>query len=164
MSFLIGSASPAAHRAGASDVPHAEDAPPEGRGDRRVVRGWQGVLARRAVALVWFYEGLWCKVWPGRDDQRAIVGDVPHMPAWAVTAALIAIGIAEAAIGVWVLSGLWARDAAVAQTALVVVFNAGGLLFGLDHIAEPGRMLTQNLAFVALIWLVERTSPRAAVR
>ncbi|MFD7874901.1 DoxX-like family protein [Streptomyces sp. NPDC059766] len=122
------------------------------------------MLARWAVALVWFYEGLWCKVWPAREEQRAIVGDVPHMPAWAVTAALIAIGVAEAAIGVWVLSGLWAQAAVVVQTALVVVFNAGGLLFGLDHIAEPGRMLTQNLAFVALIWLMGRTSPRAAVR
>ncbi|MGV9340214.1 DoxX-like family protein [Streptomyces sp. NPDC003688] len=122
------------------------------------------MLARWAVALVWFYEGLWCKVWPGREDQRAIVGDVPHMPPWAVTAALIALGIAEAAVGLWALSGLWARTAAAVQTALVVVFNAGGLLFGLDHIAEPGRMLTQNLAFLALIWLVAGTSPRAAVR
>ncbi|WP_316771109.1 DoxX-like family protein [Streptomyces sasae] len=163
MDFLVGS-SPAALRAGASDVPPAAEAPPEGRGDRSVVMGWQGVLARWAVALVWFYEGLWCKVWPGRDDQRAIVGDVPHMPAWAVTTALIVIGFAEAAIGLWALSGLWARAAAVVQTALVVVFNAGGLLFGLDHIAEPGRMLTQNLAFVALIWLVERTSPGVVVR
>lgn len=116
-------------------------------------------------ALVWFYEGLWCELWPGPSDQRAIVGDVPHMPVRSVTVALIAIGVAEAAIGLWVLSGLRARTAAVVQTLLVVVFNAGGLLFGLDHIAEPGRMLTQNLVFVALIWLVARmSSPGETVR
>ena len=32
------------------------------------------------VALLWFYEGLWCKVLGRRDDQRAIVDSVPFLP------------------------------------------------------------------------------------
>lgn len=125
-------------------------------GDRRAA------VARWAVALVWFYEGFWCKVWPGRADQRAIVGDVPFLPGWAVTAALVAIGLAEVALGLWVLTGRRARTAALVQTALVVGFNAGGLLFSPGQIEEPGRLLTQNLVFVALIWMLARTTPRTA--
>ncbi|MET7289394.1 DoxX-like family protein [Streptomyces sp. NPDC005573] len=123
------------------------------------------VAARGAIALVWFYEGFWCKVWPGRADQRAIVGDVPLLPGWAVTAALLAIGLAEVGIGLWVLSGRRARAAAAVQTALVLVFNAGGLLFAPDRIDEPGRLLTQNLVFLVLIHAVgTRNAGAPAVR
>ncbi|KOV67642.1 hypothetical protein ADK64_09450 [Streptomyces sp. MMG1121] len=108
--------------------------------------------------MVWFYEGFWCKIWPGRADQREIVGDVPFLPHWTVTGALAGIGLAEIAIGVWVLSGLRARSAALVQTVLVVAFNFGGLLFSPGRITEPGRLLTQNLAFLALVWLVTWTA------
>lgn len=133
---------------------------------RHVVQGQRGLggAARGAVALVWFYEGWWCKVWPGRADQRAIVGDVPFLAARAVTTALVVIGLAELVLGLWVLSGRRARAAAFVQTVLVSGFNAGGLLFSRGQIDEPGRLLTQNLAFVALVWLVAETSAKAAAR
>ncbi|MEU6221504.1 DoxX-like family protein [Streptomyces sp. NPDC047022] len=117
--------------------------------------------ARCAIALVWFYEGFWCKVWPGRADQRAIVADIPLLPEGATTAALAAIGLTEVAIGLWVLSGRRTRAAAVVQTALVALFNAGGLLFSPGQIDEPGRLLTQNLVFLVLIWMTDtrRTAP-----
>ncbi|MBB5932533.1 DoxX-like family protein [Streptomyces echinatus] len=117
----------------------------------------RGGAARWAIALVWFYEGFWCKIWPGRADQRAIVGDVPLLPGWAVTAVLAGIGLAEVAIGVWVLSGRRARAAALLQSVLVVAFNSGGLLFSPGQIEEPGRLVTQDLAFLALIWMVTWT-------
>ncbi|MEU8585757.1 DoxX-like family protein [Streptomyces sp. NPDC048664] len=125
-------------------------------------RRWRPAAARWAIALVWFYEGFWCKVWPGRADQRAIVSDVPLLPGWATTAALVAIGLTEVAIGLWVLSGRWTRAAAVVQTALIALFNAGGLLFAPGQIDEPGRLLTQNLVFLALIWLTATPRPADA--
>ncbi|MFJ9607973.1 DoxX-like family protein [Kitasatospora sp. NPDC101176] len=128
---------------------------------------WQNRFAAGAVALMWAYEGLWCKIWPGRADQRAIVESVPLLPGWAVTPLLLAIGAAELALGLWVLTGRRARLAALVQTALVVGFNTGGLLFGSDEIPEPGRLIVQDLAFLALIWTVAATrhhpAPRAAV-
>ncbi|MEU6423294.1 DoxX-like family protein [Streptomyces spiralis] len=119
---------------------------------------WRVRLARWAIALVWFYEGFWCKIWPGRADQRAIVGDVPFLPGWAVTGVLVGIGLAEVSIGAWVLSGRRARSAALVQTVLVVAFNLGGLLFSSGQIDEPGRLVTQDLAFLALIWMVTWTA------
>ncbi|MEU0602797.1 DoxX-like family protein [Streptomyces sp. NPDC006393] len=119
-----------------------------------MTKTWRVRAARWAIALVWFYEGFWCKIWPGRADQRAIVGDVPFLPGWAVTGVLVGIGLAEVAIGAWVLSGRRARSAALVQTMLVVAFNLGGLLFSSGQIDEPGRLVTQDLAFLALIWMV----------
>ncbi|MGV9270442.1 DoxX-like family protein [Kitasatospora sp. NPDC003701] len=113
---------------------------------------WQTRLAASAVALMWGYEGLWCKIFPGRADQRAIVEGLPLLPESAVTALLIAIGLAELALGAWVLTGRRPRLAALVQTLLVVGFNTGGLLFGADRIPEPGRLVVQDLAFLALVW------------
>ncbi|ROR35430.1 DoxX-like protein [Kitasatospora cineracea] len=114
-----------------------------------------------AVALMWWYEGFWCKVFPGRADQRAIVEGLPLLPAGAANALLVAIGLAEVALGVWVLLGYRPCAAAVVQTVLVVGFNTGGLLVGSQHIPEPGRLVVQDLGFLALIWLVaaRRTAP-----
>lgn len=107
-----------------------------------------------AVALVWWYEGLWDKVLGGSPDQRAIVAAVPWLPARAVTAAVLGIGLAEVALGAWALSGWRPRPAAVVQTGALVAFNAGGLAFGAAHVPDPAGMLVRNVAFLALVWLV----------
>ncbi|MER6394865.1 DoxX-like family protein [Kitasatospora sp. NPDC059973] len=127
---------------------------------------WQTRLTASAVALMWGYEGLWCKIFPGRADQRAIVEGLPLLPGSAVTPLLITIGLAELALGAWVLSGRRARLAAIVQTLLVVGFNTGGLLFGADRIPEPGRLVVQDIAFLALVWTLpaarrDRTRPIA---
>ncbi|MCT9930768.1 DoxX-like family protein [Planotetraspora sp. A-T 1434] len=116
-----------------------------------MARSW---LTAAPVALLWLYEGLWCKVFPGREDQRAIVAGVPFLPAGAVTPLLVAIGLAEAGIGVWALSGWRPHMAAVVQTAVVATVNLGGLLWGSDHIPEPARLVIQDIAFIALVWMV----------
>jgi len=113
-------------------------------------------VARVAVAAVWLYEGLWCKVLGGQPEQRAIVADVPGLPDGQAGAALVALGVVETAIGAWVLGGGRPRAAALAQTVLLVAVNAGGLLFAADRIAEPGRMIVQNAALLALAWLLAR--------
>jgi uncharacterized membrane protein YphA (DoxX/SURF4 family) len=110
--------------------------------------------ARLAVAAVWCYEGLWCKVLRPDAGQRSIVAAVPGLPvAWA-PAALAGIGVLETAIGGWVLSGAQPRRAAWAQTGLLVAVNAGGLLFARSRIPAPGRMLTQNAVLLTLAWLL----------
>jgi uncharacterized membrane protein YphA (DoxX/SURF4 family) len=108
--------------------------------------------ARAAVAAVWLYEGLWCKVLTG--DQLSIVAAVPFLPPALASAALTGVGVAETALAVWVLTGRRARAAAIVQTVLLVAFNAGGLLFAADQISDEGRMLTANAALLALAWLL----------
>ncbi|MGW4896713.1 DoxX-like family protein [Kitasatospora sp. NPDC004240] len=123
---------------------------------------WQTRCTTLAVALMWAYEGFWCKIFPGRADQRAIVEGLPLLPDGAAGLLLIAIGLAEVALAAWVLTGRRARLAALTQTALVLCFNTGGLLVGADHIPEPGRLVVQDLAFLALIWTVAAAHHRPA--
>ncbi|WP_051944520.1 DoxX-like family protein [Streptacidiphilus rugosus] len=119
-----------------------------------MARSWRTAAPAAAVAATWFYEGLWCKIWPGRADQHAIVGSVPLLPAGAVAAVLVGIGLVEIAVGLWVLSGHRPLLAAAVQTGLIVGFNTGGLLFASGRIPEPGRLVVQDLALIALVWTV----------
>ncbi|MFI5915808.1 DoxX-like family protein [Dactylosporangium sp. NPDC051541] len=117
-------------------------------------------LARGAVASVWLYEGLWCKLVRPDAGQLAIVSGVPGAGSWS-DGLLVLIGLAETALAGWVIWGRAGRAAAAVQTVLLVAFNAGGLLFGAGHIDEPGRMLTANAALLAAAWLLPERARRA---
>jgi SAM-dependent methyltransferase len=118
-------------------------------------------MPRLAVALVWLYQGLWCKLLGRCPGHRAIVQAVPGLAGGIGTAVLLGLGTIETGLAVWVLSGWRPRWAAAAQTLLLVGMNGGGLLWGRGHIADAGAMITQNLAFLTLVWLV---AGRAAER
>jgi SAM-dependent methyltransferase len=118
-------------------------------------------MPRLAVALVWLYQGLWCKLLGRCPGHRAIVQAVPGLSGGAGTVVLAGLGTIEVGLALWVLSGWRPRWAAAAQTLLLVEMNGGGLLWGRGHIADPGAMITQNLAFLTLVWLV---AGRAAER
>jgi uncharacterized membrane protein YphA (DoxX/SURF4 family) len=119
---------------------------------------------RAAVAAVWMYEGLWCKVLGMDADHRSIVAGVPGLPTSRVTAALIGLGAVETAVGAWVITGAQARLAAWVQTGLLVAVNAGGLAFAGDRIARPGRMLAQNAVLLAAAWSLAQRQGRRPTR
>jgi hypothetical protein len=115
---------------------------------------------RPAVAAVWWYQGVYQKILGHGRDQRAIVAGVPGLPAGWVTGALVGLGLVEAGLGAWVLSGWRSRTAAAAQTALIAGVTAGGLAAGRAHIAAPGRLIARNTALVALAWTTAQTTAR----
>ncbi len=122
-------------------------------------------MPRLAVALVWLYQGLWCKMLGRCPGHRAIVEALPGLDERAGAVALAALGTIEIGLALWVLSAWRPRLAAAAQTLLLVVMNGGGLLWGREHIADPGAMITQNLAFLTLVWLVAgRAAKQAEIR
>ena len=106
-----------------------------------------------AVAAVWIYEGLVVKLLGARPDERAVVESVPVLGA-AAAVVLVLIGLAEIALGAWVLAGWAPRTAAAVQTALLAGFNAGGLVFGGGSIAEPLNLVLHNAVLLVLAWLV----------
>jgi uncharacterized membrane protein YphA (DoxX/SURF4 family) len=112
------------------------------------------MVSRLAVALVWLYQGLWCKVLGRCPGHQAIVEAVPGLDHRTAAAALAGLGLIEVGLAAWVLSGWRPRAAATAQTLLLVGMNGGGLLWGREHIADPGAMIVQNLAFLTLAWVV----------
>lgn len=110
-------------------------------------------LVRGAVAGVWLYEGVWCKLLGGDPNQAAIVEAVPRLGPIAGTAFLKGLGAVEAALGLWVLSGVAPVTCAVAQTALLVALNANGLLWSRHLIHDPAGMVVKNAAFLTLAWV-----------
>jgi DoxX-like family len=122
----------------------------------RAVRGQFVVgdrLIRLAIAMVWLYQGLWCKVLGGAPRHEAVIAAAPFIGAAAARGAMVAIGLVECAMALWVASRWQMRWAAPAQTALLVGMNAAGLVWARSLLADPAGMILQNFAFVLLIWI-----------
>jgi uncharacterized membrane protein YphA (DoxX/SURF4 family) len=95
-------------------------------------------LTRASIALVWLYEGLWCKLLGGMPRHAEVIAATPFIGPAAARAALITLGLAECGIAVWVLSGQRIRQAALVQTVLLVAMNAGGTIWARRLIPDRG--------------------------
>lgn len=110
-------------------------------------------LVRGAVAGVWLYEGLWCKLLGGDPNQLTIVQAVPTWGPKVGKLFLMTLGVVELALGLWALSGLRPFECAIAQTALLVTLNANGLIWSRKLIHDPAGMVVKNFAFLVLGWV-----------
>jgi uncharacterized membrane protein YphA (DoxX/SURF4 family) len=118
------------------------------------------LLIRCAIAAVWFYEGLWCKVLGRMPNQKGIVEAVPFLGHARGPVVLAALGVLECSLGAWALSGWEPVWAAVVQTGLLVGMNLNGLLFARRLIHDPAGMVVKNLVFVLLIWVAAAQGSR----
>lgn len=98
------------------------------------------------------YLGLWCKVLGGAAHHLAVISAVPVIGAEWGRVALVLLGLFESGLAIWVLTGRQLRNAAIAQTLLMLVMNTGGLIWAWRLIPDPTGMILQNFAFVMLIW------------
>ena len=110
-------------------------------------------LVRAAVAAVWLYEGLWCKLLGRERRQFEVVAAVPRFGPRLGALFLRALGAVEVGLAAWALSGIAPLPCAVAQTALLVLLNANGLLWARHIIHDPGGMVVKNFAFLVLAWV-----------
>ena len=109
-------------------------------------------LIRFAVAAVWLYEGVWCKLLGREPNQLAVVGAVPVVGR--INGPFLRmLGAIEAALAVWVLSGAAPLLCAGAQTVLLVTLNANGILWARRLIHDPAGMVVKNVAFLVLAWV-----------
>jgi hypothetical protein len=111
------------------------------------------VLVRCAVAAVWLYEGLWCKLLGRETRQVQVVEAVPKLGPLVGRHFLKALGLVETAVALWVLSGVAPGLCAIAQTVLLVSLNVNGLLWARHIIHDPGGMVVKNASFLLLAWL-----------
>jgi len=110
-------------------------------------------LIRVAVVAVWLYEGLWCKLLRSELRESQVVEAVPYFGPRVGTLFLKALGAAEVALAVWVLSGIAPILCAVVQTLLLVTLNASGLLWARHIIEDPVGMVVKNFSFLVLVWV-----------
>ena len=110
------------------------------------------LIMRGAVAGVWIYEGLWCKLLGREQRQVQVVEAVPFFGPRFGALFLKALGVVEVGIGVWTLSGIAPVLCALSQTLLLVTLNANGLLWARHIIHDPGGMVVKNFALLVLAW------------
>ena len=115
-------------------------------------------LIRAAVAGVWLYEGLWCKLLGREARQLQIVESVPTLGAGMGALFLKVLGAVELLVALWVLSGVAPLACAVAQTLLLVSLNAYGILWARHLIHDPAGMVVKNFAFLVLAWVAASLS------
>lgn len=110
------------------------------------------LLVRAAVAAVWLYEGLWCKVLGRERRQVEVVAAAPMPLSLTPRQFLLGLGLVEIALAAWVLAGVAPGWCAVAQTLLLVVLNANGILWARHVIHDPAGMVVKNVSFLVLAW------------
>jgi uncharacterized membrane protein YphA (DoxX/SURF4 family) len=111
------------------------------------------ILIDVAVALVWLYEGLWCKVLGGSRHEIEVVEAAPLFSPNVAALFLRALGVLETMLAVWVLTGWQPLWAAVVQTTLLVSLNTAGIMWSRHLIPDPPGMLVKNFAFLILVWV-----------
>jgi hypothetical protein len=110
-------------------------------------------LIRAAVAAVWLYEGLWCKLLRGQPHEFAVVESVPYFGPRIGTQFLLALGVVEVAVAAWTLSAAAPVACGLAQTLLLIALNGNGLLWARHIIPDPAGMIVKNFAFLVLTWV-----------
>jgi hypothetical protein len=110
-------------------------------------------LIRVAVAAVWLYEGLWCKLLRGQPHEFEVVAAVPNLGPRFGALFLQVLGAVEVSLAAWVLSAIAPVPCAIVQTLLLVTLNANGLLWARHIIHDPGGMVVKNFAFLVLVWV-----------
>jgi ABC-type maltose transport system permease subunit len=111
------------------------------------------IVPRIAVASVWAYQGLWCKLLGHASHHQKIVETAPFLNSFWARQFLLALGVFECVLAAWAFSGIRAREGAVVQTVLLVSMNTTALLRARDLISDPVGMLLQNCVFLILAWI-----------
>jgi hypothetical protein len=111
-------------------------------------------LIRVAVAAVWLYEGLWCKLLHGQPHELKVVASVPYLGPRTAALFLQALGAVEVALGIWTLTAVAPLPCAVSQTLLLIALNASGLFWARHIIHDPAGMVVKNVAFLVLVWVM----------
>ena len=122
------------------------------------------LLLQAAVAAVWLYEGLWCKVLARSPHEFEVVAQVPFLAPSTAHALLRLLGVLEALLGAWVLIGWEPVAAALVQTGLLIGLNTSGIYFSRDRIPDPAGMVVKNAAFLVLAWVTAGMTVAAAAR
>src|SRR5438067_6551053 len=110
-------------------------------------------LIRIAVASVWLYEGLWCKLLGHERHQLTVVEAVPRLGTRVGAVFLKTLGVVEVSLAIWALSGIAQLWCVLAQTLLLVTLNSFGIIWARHIIHDPGGMLVKNFAFLILAWV-----------
>jgi uncharacterized membrane protein YphA (DoxX/SURF4 family) len=108
------------------------------------------LFMRILTAGVWFVFGIGFKVLNLVPRHQVIVGMV--LGERFARPMTVMIGLGEACIGVWVLTGYRPRVCAGVQTGAIVMMNALELTLAREHLLSPLGMVAANGVFLSMVW------------
>jgi uncharacterized membrane protein YphA (DoxX/SURF4 family) len=112
------------------------------------------------IGAVWVFHGLFSKILGGIPRHRQIVARI--LGEEIAPLATLGIGIAEVALGLWVLSGLFRRACAAVQTLAILAMNAIEITFARDLLLSAPLMVALNLVLLSAAWLIALRPPNRA--
>jgi hypothetical protein len=111
------------------------------------------ILTTIIIALVWFVNGLFCKVLDLVPRHQEIVGRIlGEQYAWLFTKA---IGVSEILMAVWILSRIKSRFCAIFQIAIVGTMNIIEFILVPDVLLFGRMNIVFASFFIALIYINE---------
>lgn len=137
-----------------------EQAPPAPRQEAVAARTVDGTsrpslihFGEFALALAWFYDGLFCKLFDRCAEDLAANAVLPSplfswLPMWRY-----ALGGVELLLALWIVSRAAPRLAALAQTTLIGLGTAAAFSTGAS---DPGHAVIRGAVALALVWMVAR--------
>jgi hypothetical protein len=70
------------------------------------------MIPRIAIASVWLYQGLWCKLLGHAPHHQKIAETTPFLNSSRARQFLNAPGVLECVLAAWAFPGIWGREAA----------------------------------------------------
>jgi uncharacterized membrane protein YphA (DoxX/SURF4 family) len=119
---------------------------------------------RLLVAAVWLAHGLYNKLLGGSPRHLAIVQSIPGLGGAAGRRMLLAVGVFEVAVAVWMLSRRAPRLCAAAQTAALLSMNLLELTYARPLLLWPAGLVPINLLFLTAAWYAADPSLPARLR
>src|SRR5215471_18325264 len=107
---------------------------------------------RFLVAGVWLTHGLYNKLLGGSPRHLAIVQSVPGLAGATGTQMLVAVGVFEVVVALWVISGRAPRLCAATQTIVLLSMNVVELTYARPLLLWPAGLVPVNLLFLAAAW------------
>ena len=117
------------------------------------------IVSRTALGLVWLYEGVVPKLLFPRPEQTELVRN-SGLSFGAAELTLQVMGVAQALVGLWLLSGIAERIAAAFATAwmcVLIVLVARGIP---AMLTDPFGALAKDLCLIACAYTVWVLSPK----
>lgn len=108
------------------------------------------VAARFGTGAVWLGFGLVHKILDLVPRHGEIVGRI--LGDWGTRPVVVAIGVGECLIALWIWSGRWPVLCAIVQTALIATMNTLEILLARDLLLSPSGMVAANSFLLGLAW------------
>ncbi len=113
-----------------------------------------------SIAAVWIVFGVWFKLLGMVPRHRLIVATIVGEAA--ATPVTQLVGLAETALAVWIVAGMYPRLCASLQSVAIAAMNTLEIAFAKQHLIAPIVMVVANSVLLVVAWYTALRSSRTS--